>query len=134
VKRHNREYYRKNREVLLAYQIEYREKNREKVRNYFRVIKRRRRSAEGEISTEQWDTLVNFYCSDGRCIACGKLFGEAWRDRLSLDHIVPLSRGGTHWPENVQPICCSCNSSKGNREIVDYRYDEGKFARSLMCQ
>ncbi len=30
----------------------------------------------------------------------------------SLDHAVPLSRGGSNYPENVFPVCGSCNSRK----------------------
>lgn len=33
----------------------------------------------------------------------------------SLDHVIPLSRGGTHESENVQLAHLSCNTSKGNR-------------------
>lgn len=33
----------------------------------------------------------------------------------TLDHLVPLSRGGTHEPANVATACLSCNSAKGNR-------------------
>ena len=35
--------------------------------------------------------------------------------RASLDHIIPLSRGGTHESGNVQLAHLSCNTSKGNR-------------------
>lgn len=44
----------------------------------------------------------------------------AWPDRLSasLDHIVPLSKGGTHTYENVQLAHLTCNVSKGNRVTV----------------
>lgn len=33
----------------------------------------------------------------------------------TLDHVIPVSRGGKHEPENVVPACKSCNSSKGAR-------------------
>lgn len=33
-------------------------------------------------------------------------------DRLSLDHIVPLSKGGIHDPSNWQCLCLPCNSAK----------------------
>jgi len=33
----------------------------------------------------------------------------------SHDHLIPLTRGGTHTPENIQLAHQSCNSSKGNR-------------------
>jgi 5-methylcytosine-specific restriction endonuclease McrA len=53
-----------------------------------------------------------------RCGLCGKRVGEqAWPHPLSpsLDHIVPLSRGGAHDPANVQLAHLSCNIRKGNR-------------------
>lgn len=33
---------------------------------------------------------------------------------LTVDHIIPKSRGGSNNPENLQPMCRKCNSSKGN--------------------
>lgn len=46
------------------------------------------------------------------CQYCGAQPGRA---QLTLDHIVPRSRGGqTHW-ENVVTACRSCNQRKGNR-------------------
>lgn len=39
-------------------------------------------------------------------------------DRPSLDHIVPLSRGGAHVPENCQTAHLRCNSAKGARSLV----------------
>lgn len=41
-----------------------------------------------------------------------------WPDpkSASLDHVVPLSKGGAHSPENAQCAHLSCNVSKGNRE------------------
>lgn len=37
----------------------------------------------------------------------------------SLDHILPLSKGGHHVMENVQLACLECNVQKGNRFEVD---------------
>lgn len=42
-----------------------------------------------------------------QCRICGS------HDDLTLDHIVPLSRGGRNEPSNLQALCRSCNSRKG---------------------
>lgn len=56
---------------------------------------------------------------DGRCGICGLDLDPNLRfpDRLSksIDHIVPLARGGTHTQDNVQWAHLGCNSAKGAR-------------------
>lgn len=51
----------------------------------------------------------------------------AWPDPLSasVDHIVPLSRGGAHALANVQCAHLGCNSSKGDREAATQAYVAG---------
>ena len=48
------------------------------------------------------------------CLLCGK------KDRLSIDHIVPLSKDGTNRQSNLQTLCEKCNSLKGDT-TADYR-------------
>jgi hypothetical protein len=45
--------------------------------------------------------------STGACAWCGS------SDDLQVDHIFPLSRGGTDDEENLQPLCRLCNLRKG---------------------
>lgn len=47
-----------------------------------------------------------------RCVCCGKGPDE---ERLEVDHIVPVSLGGTNDPQNLQTLCCSCNQGKSNK-------------------
>ena len=51
------------------------------------------------------------FARDGwRCVYCGSASG-----RLTLDHVVPRSRGGHSVWENVVTSCAPCNLRKGNR-------------------
>lgn len=40
------------------------------------------------------------------CVKCGK-------PADTVDHIIPMSRGGTNDPDNLQPMCWDCNRRKG---------------------
>jgi 5-methylcytosine-specific restriction endonuclease McrA len=72
----------------------------------------KRRQAEGSFTCEEWETKkkeYNYFCS-----ACGKQEPEI---KLSVDHIQPLSRGGTNYIDNIQPLCMPCNSRKNAKTI-----------------
>lgn len=47
----------------------------------------------------------------------------------TIDHVVPLVRGGTNYEGNLVPACKSCNSSKGGRTVIEWR--TGKPARRM---
>jgi len=49
-----------------------------------------------------------------RCTGCG-----TW-EALSVDHIVPESRGGSHEDDNLQTLCKPCNSSKGTKSQTEW--------------
>ncbi len=53
-----------------------------------------------------------FKRDDHTCQYCNKVFGE--RD-LTLDHVVPVSRGGKKTWENIVTACKSCNQRKANK-------------------
>lgn len=55
------------------------------------------------------------FARDGwRCVYCGNSSG-----RLTLDHVVPRSRGGESIWENVVTSCAPCNHRKGNRTLEE---------------
>ncbi len=56
----------------------------------------------------------NLFARDGhRCQYCGDRFATS---DLSIDHVVPQSRGGDNTWENLVCACVSCNSRKGSRK------------------
>jgi 5-methylcytosine-specific restriction endonuclease McrA len=55
------------------------------------------------------------FARDGwRCVYCGSAGG-----RLTLDHVIPRSRGGDSSWENVVTSCAPCNLRKGNRLLQE---------------
>lgn len=63
--------------------------------------------------TEVRFSKSNLYLRDQyKCQYCGNKFA---RTHLTMDHVVPISRGGkTEWT-NIVAACNPCNSTKGNR-------------------
>ena len=53
-----------------------------------------------------------FYRDRNRCQYCGNVFRQ--KD-LNLDHVIPLSRGGSSSWDNVVCACVPCNTRKGSR-------------------
>lgn len=79
-------------------------------RTYINV--RRRREASGV-------RRLRIYMRDKyRCQYCGekKASGE-----LTLDHILPRSRGGDNSPVNIVTACVACNTRKGDRTPAEAR-------------
>lgn len=52
-----------------------------------------------------------------QCQSCGKQQVET---SLTIDHIIPLSRGGSNDISNLQTLCFSCNRKKSNK--IDKRF------------
>lgn len=92
----------------------YRKRHPEMVREANRRIKAMRRTNERRRWTPaDWDRLVARF--DGCCAYCGE------RKDLTLDHVVPVSRGGRHAAGNFLPACVSCNSSKNDKFLAEWR-------------
>lgn len=50
----------------------------------------------------------------GKCACCGqKMYGRGKREP-TLDHIIPLSKGGKDTFENTQALCRECNECKAD--------------------
>jgi 5-methylcytosine-specific restriction endonuclease McrA len=66
----------------------------------------RERSKARELRKTQWWKMK---CSAGICHYCSKEFNPK---NLTMDHIVPLIRGGKSTKGNLAPVCKECNNKK----------------------
>lgn len=106
------EYHRKTQERRSAYTRKWRKLNPASARTS--AFKRRYREAAGVISESDLQKMLNRF--DGRCAYCGE------KGEMTMDHVVPLSRGGSNSIGNILPACKRCNSSKSARFISEWRF------------
>lgn len=57
---------------------------------------------------------------DGRCVYCGEAFGSGL-NRMTIDHIVPVSAGGSDKESNLQGLCRECNGWKADHSDQEFR-------------
>lgn len=75
---------------------------------------RREKNAANVLKKSQWWKNVK---GRGKCYYCGRRFPP---DELTMDHIVPIIRGGRSQKNNVVACCKKCNSEKQNRLPVEW--------------
>lgn len=80
-----------------------------------RDIKRERQKAR-ELRASQW---WKRQCAKGVCFYCGK---ETPAAELTMDHIVPVARGGKSTKGNVVPACKECNNKK--KQLLPMEWEE----------
>lgn len=79
----------------------------------------REMNAEGTYTPQDIEQMYEDQC--GYCAYCGiRLF-----DTYHLEHIIPLSRGGSNWPENLCLTCRDCNLSKNDKLTAEWEAVRG---------
>lgn len=88
----------------------YKRRHPVKVREWVNRRRAVRAGAEGRV------TIAEFWA---KCEATGWICTYCpevlTKDTATMDHVIPLSRGGADSIENIVPACRSCNARKGNR-------------------
>jgi 5-methylcytosine-specific restriction endonuclease McrA len=61
----------------------------------------------GTCTLKQWQARYEYF--GGCCAYCGR---KLYKSITEIDHVIPMSKGGTGWPSNLVPACRSCNAKK----------------------
>ncbi len=75
-----------------------------------------RTGEEDGYSFEDWKDAVLYF--RGKCAYCGRK--QSRSVKLTMDHVVPVSKGGKTVRENIVPACERCNSSKSDSDMVEW--------------
>ena len=116
---YKKNYYIQNRVAIIAYQKNYAKKNptkRSKIKSAYRG---RKKSVSFLVLDKEIQKIKS-----SPCFACGAA------ERIEIDHIIPLSKGGRHSIGNLMPLCRSCNSSKSNKLLIEWKYATKRFHTS----
>ena len=68
-------------------------------------VRRERERARKLRATQWWKDCL----AKGECYYC---HGHFPPEALTMDHVIPVARGGTSTKGNVVPACFACNQSK----------------------
>jgi hypothetical protein len=139
VRARERNYEARNRERKNKVSRVWRASNPEKIKGY----KRREYEAHGdEIRARTWkrkqhsralsfgvevemvDKPAIIARDNATCYLCGAQH-EANSPGLSLDHVIPVTRGGSHTSGNLKVACCRCNSRKKEKIPHELKWFEG---------
>lgn len=99
-----KKYQAKNLEKHLKATNEYRQRNRNKYRNYMHNRRVLISAVTYFISDKELKMLYSQPCKK-----CGS------KNNQTIDHIIPIARGGKHSIGNLQTLCLKCNSSKKDK-------------------
>ena len=86
------------------------------------AVRREREKAREMRASSWWKQQVG----KGVCYHCGQKF---LREQLTMDHLIPLSRGGRSTKKNIVVSCKQCNSLKKNLTVAEMRMRELEATR-----
>lgn len=111
-----------------CYNIRRRENATKKKHTDFVCGMKRRGEKQVEYSHQQWKETVVFF--GGECAYCGRTMHKG--ERLTRDHLEPVSLGGATTQDNIVPACASCNASKGASEWREWFMKQPFFSQERM--
>jgi 5-methylcytosine-specific restriction endonuclease McrA len=113
-----RAFYHKHREKRIANTLSWVKRNPERKTAIqlvaSRAYKVRKRGAPGRHTAD--DIIRLREIQQNRCAYCDHLFVDGYH----VDHMQPLSRGGSNWPENLHLTCKPCNVRKKSKTHEEF--------------
>ena len=111
-----------------CYNIRRRENRTKKKHSDFIGGQKRRGEENPEYTHQEWKEALIFF--RGECAYCGGTPRKG--QRLTRDHLEPVSEGGRTIQSNIVPACQSCNSSKEAEDFKDWFMKQPFFSQERL--
>lgn len=109
----DRNYYNRNKNKVIQKVLNWQKRNPDKKRATDHNYRSRLYANGGKIKSDIVSEVLQ--SNNGFCQYCNK------NKANSVDHIIPLSKGGTNNRDNLAPACSSCNSSKKDKLLSEWK-------------
>lgn len=111
-----------------CYNIRRKENRTKKKHSDFIGGQKRRGEENPEFTHQEWKEALIFF--GGECAYCGCTPRKG--QRMTRDHLEPVSEGGRTIQSNIVPACQSCNSSKGAEDFKDWFMKQPFFSQERL--
>lgn len=115
------EWYNKNKETSLKRIAKWQKNNSEKVKIFKANNRAKREKVEGKFTKEDIEQILKL--QKNKCAYCKCNVSKT----RHIDHIMPLSKGGTNWRNNLQILCPKCNLTKNAKDPIKFAQEIGKL-------
>lgn len=125
----DKKYAETHKKQISDYKKQWCEDNPEKIFNYNNNRRLKEESQGSGISKDQWYEMMEFF--EWKCAYSGEYLGGNSLQR-SIDHIVPLDKGGINEAWNCVPMIKNYNSGKCNKEMLDWYTQQPFFNKDRL--
>jgi len=120
LKEYRAAYYQRNKERLDAQRKDYLARNPGLNSFYVKRYREKRKAKRFKILAKDYVRLKRQHC-----FYCGQ-------DATTVDHLIPISKGGNHSIGNLVAACLSCNSSKHVKFLFEWKIQRRKQGKHLI--
>lgn len=130
INKRNKEYQENNKKYFKEYLKEWKINNKEQINEYRKNNKEKlkaknhkrrtlKQNSGGSYTVEQWNESLKYF--NNKCAYSGKPM-----EQVSVEHIIPITKGGTSYIWNIIPCEAILNYSKQDKDLLEW-YKEQEF-------